>query len=126
MVTPWLWGLLPDNEAVLSRWRVITRCPRRRSSRSSQRLLAWTVLGPHASYLPNKLKRWWRSNLTSIGSATRRWRCGFGSSKRIPRPGWATRSADNSAWPELRRKQRFSLKMVAGACRPEPWRLVTS
>ena len=119
VVSPWLWGLLPDNDAVLRRWA--REYPRLGTSPFS--LLA-TPVGEDCAGAVRFVTHRTRSTGSSVGSGARRvarrattWPSGCASCARTPPRGSAGRSPASSASPERRRRRRCSMRTAAGASR---------
>ena len=119
VVTPWLWGLLPDNEVVLGRWARHFHV----SARSPFSLLSTPVgedcAGAVRFVAPEEVDR----VLGRAGEVDVAHRRGGGAApSRATRgsrpPGLASPSRASSASPERRRRPRCSSGMGAGAFRP--------
>ena len=116
-IGPWLWGLLPDNQAVLERWARDFH-----ASASSPFSLLATPIGRDC---PGAVRFAASEELDEViatpgtvpGSQKPRLRSVCASCARTPPPGWAGSSPVNSAWPAPRPRRPCSTRTDAGACR---------
>jgi HipA-like protein len=113
VITPWLWGLLPDNEAVLARWA------RDFHTSASPFALLSTPIGHDCaarfgSRNPARLMTSLRSQERSHGSASVTLRSACESCKKTQRRGWVETSVVSSASPAPKRRPRCCFRRGVG------------